>query len=272
MIALASPQTTATLALTVLTGQPFTAQFAVTVNSELPVNYVASSIALPCTYSLVGPTSPLGAAGGPFDVTVNTAAGCAWTASSLSPSVISVTTGSGTGPGTARFAITANVAPTPRTGTVRIATQDFTVTQNSAASGTTIGDSVLMQGCAGVPLFPTDCTGAPTFTQRTVIVTADGTDAFIFGVMTVNVQASSIIVTLQPGQGTGSLFNGTLVRGIDWVGMPTAFITGFTLTDNTMNLVPANVNVFENGHAVAINVGVASLTAGSVTINLLRSP
>ena len=90
--------------------------------------------------------------------------------------------------------------------------------------------------------------------------------------MTVNVQASSIIVTLQPGQGSTAISMAVLVRGIDWVGMPAAFITGFTLTDNTMNLVPANLNVFENGHAVAINVGVASLTAGSVTINLLRSP
>ena len=174
---------------------------------------------------------------------------------------------------TINFVIDAAAGLGPRS--VRVTTaggvsvpQDFTVTQNS----TTIGDSVLIQGCAGVPLFPTDCTGAPTFVQQTVIVTADATDAFTFGVMTVNVQASSIIVTLQPGQGTGSLFNGTLVRGIDWVGMPAAFITGFTLTNNTMNLVPANVNVFENGHAVAINVGVASITAGSVTINLLRSP
>jgi len=272
VITLASPRTTTSLALTVLSGQPLTAQFAVTVNSELPVNYLAASIAVPCSYSLAGPTTPLGGAASLFNVTVNTAAGCAWTASSLTPSAISVITSTGIGPGTAQFSITANLTSTVRTGTIRIATQDFTVTQNPTATGTTIGDTVLIQGCAGVPLFPTDCTGAPFFSQQTVAVTADATDQFTFGVMRVNVQASSIIVTLQPGQGVDGNFNGVLVRGIDWVGMPTAFITGYTLTDNTMHLLPANLNVFENGHAVAINVGVASLTAGSVTINLLRSP
>lgn len=154
---------------------------------------------------------------------------------------------------------------------VAFATVVFGFLGSSTAHATMIGDTVLFQGCALVPLFPTDCTGLPFFTEQTTVVTADATDLFTFGTMITNVQASSIIVTLQLGQGTGAFFNGTLVRGIDWVGMPAILITGFTLTDNTMGLSPAEVNVFENGHAIAINVGVASLTAGSATINLFPS-
>jgi hypothetical protein len=104
-------------------------------------------------------------------------------------------------------------------------------------------------------------------------VTDDATDLFAFGVSTTNVQSNSIIFKLVgPGRATGAFFNGILVRGIDWVGVPGEFITGFTLTDNTMGLVPGEVNVFESGHAVAINAAdPALIEPGSVTINLLTA-
>jgi hypothetical protein len=115
VITLAAPQTTATLTFGVSGNQPFTAQFAVTVNSELPANYVAASVAPACNYTVTGPTAPLASASGTFGVDVNTAAGCSWTASS-SDSFISVTNGSGTGTGVARFSISQNTGSTLRTG------------------------------------------------------------------------------------------------------------------------------------------------------------
>src|SRR5262245_32137823 len=93
-----------------------------------------------------------------------------------------------------------------------------------AQASTIVGDTVLFQGCALVPVFPTDCTAQPFFTQQTTVVTADATDQFVFGVSTTNVQSNSIVVTLGTGAGKGT-FNGILVKGIDWVAEPAVFIT-----------------------------------------------
>src|SRR5437868_530049 len=106
-------------------------------------------------------------------------------------------------------------------GTLAAAMLAFVGSSTAYASPLTlVGDQVLFQGCAFVPLFPTDCTGSPFFKEQATIVTPDATDLFTFGAMTTNVQDSSIVVTLGPGAAKGAFFNGTLVRGIDWVGSP----------------------------------------------------
>ena len=134
-----------------------------------------------------------------------------------------------------------------------------------------IDDEVLFQGCHLAPIFPTDCTGFPFFLEQTSVVTADASDSFQFGVMNTNVQAESILVTLTTGaaQDSAPFFNGTLIRNMDWFG-ESGFITGFTLSNNTMaNFTNEHVQIFENGHAVAINVGILGIGPGSVTINLI---
>jgi hypothetical protein len=127
-IQLASPTASMSLELDVAAGTTFTAHFAVTTNSEPPSNYVPAVFGT-CSYTVAGPTSSLSSSAGTFDVAVTTTAGCSWTASSLSPSFITVVNGSGTSSGTARFSITANLLSTARPGTVRVAGQDVTVTQ-----------------------------------------------------------------------------------------------------------------------------------------------
>jgi len=83
-----------------------------------------------CTYSLssVSANSPASGLTGSVNVTANT--GCAWTAAS-NASWITVTAGaSGSGNGTVQFTVAANTGPA-RTGTITIAGQTFTVTQDS---------------------------------------------------------------------------------------------------------------------------------------------
>ena len=127
--------TSASLLVNVPPGTIFAAQLALTANSQVPANYVPLTLAVPpaCTYSVSGPTSALSSAGGTFDVGVATAAGCAWTAASLSTSFISVVDGSGTGAGTARFSLSPNASTSPRSGTVQVAGQDVTINQVAAA-------------------------------------------------------------------------------------------------------------------------------------------
>jgi hypothetical protein len=84
----------------------------------------------PCAYSLsplVGRTHTAAAANG--SVTVNTRCDCNWTAVS-NDGWISITAGSsGTGHGTVSYSVTANADIAPRTGTMTIGGNTFTVTQ-----------------------------------------------------------------------------------------------------------------------------------------------
>lgn len=82
-----------------------------------------------CTYSLLSPGTALPAAATSGSVNVVTATGCVWTSNS-NASWISIT-GSGTsGAGTVDFAATANSSATPRSGTLTVAGQTYSVTQS----------------------------------------------------------------------------------------------------------------------------------------------
>jgi hypothetical protein len=87
-----------------------------------------------CSYALDHASQSFGSAGGAgTPIAVKATAGCAWTATS-SDTWITVTPGSGTGNGTVNYSLAANPNGTPRTGTLTIAGQTFTVTQQAATT------------------------------------------------------------------------------------------------------------------------------------------
>jgi hypothetical protein len=84
-----------------------------------------------CTFSISPGNQSFGSAGGPgVAVAVSTAAGCRWSARSNDAWITLVSGASGTGPGIVTFTVAANSAA-PRTGTLTIAGQTFTVSQGS---------------------------------------------------------------------------------------------------------------------------------------------
>jgi hypothetical protein len=86
-----------------------------------------------CSYSLSTNSANYNAVGGSGTVNVTTATGCAWTAAS-NVSWITITAGNnGTGSGTVSFTVAANNG-SPRTGTLTVAGQTFTVSQSSACT------------------------------------------------------------------------------------------------------------------------------------------
>jgi hypothetical protein len=83
-----------------------------------------------CSYSIAPSSANLGSAGGPSSTTVSTAPGCTWTASSNVGWITNVSPASGTGGGPVTFTVQANMSGQhPRTGTLTITGQTFTVTQ-----------------------------------------------------------------------------------------------------------------------------------------------
>jgi hypothetical protein len=88
-----------------------------------------------CSYSISPLSQSFASAGGNGTVNVTTATGCAWTAMS-NAGFISVTAGaSGSGSGVVSFSVAANTATSPRSGTILIAGQIFTVDQAASGGG-----------------------------------------------------------------------------------------------------------------------------------------
>jgi hypothetical protein len=82
-----------------------------------------------CTFSLTGSDRSFDATGGNGNVTVNTATGCAWTATSSAPWLIVVDGASGTGTGVVAFQVAANTTGQARTAFLSIAGQTFNINQ-----------------------------------------------------------------------------------------------------------------------------------------------
>jgi len=84
-----------------------------------------------CNY-IITPTSKTFAADSGIDsITVLTQSSCAWTAYSQSDWIMITSGASNTGPGTVTYAVSSNSSFTPRTGTLNIAGQSFTVSQEA---------------------------------------------------------------------------------------------------------------------------------------------
>ncbi len=85
-----------------------------------------------CSYPLAPQEADYPAAGGSGSFLVNTGTGCAWNAFSDKPWLSIVGSASGSGPGSVAYAVAENTTDLPRTGTIDVEGQLFTVTQDEA--------------------------------------------------------------------------------------------------------------------------------------------
>jgi hypothetical protein len=88
-----------------------------------------------CAFTIAPSSQQVPVGGGTGSVSVTTAEGCAWTAVSNAPWITITAGANGAGPGTVQFTVDANATGAPRTGTMTVANQPFTVTQSGDNSG-----------------------------------------------------------------------------------------------------------------------------------------
>ena len=119
---------------------PTTSVFASRTSTSLPANpsrrmpaASAHSAAPQCSYCIFPSSKSFSSDVGVANVSVITQSGCSWTATT-NDSFITIDPGSGTGSQTISYAITANSSNTSRTGTITIAGQTYTVTQDRACT------------------------------------------------------------------------------------------------------------------------------------------
>ncbi len=86
-----------------------------------------------CVYSMLPTSADYTAAGGNGSFGVTTPDGCAWTPTT-GDTWITITSGPGSGNGTVDYSVAVNPDPTPRTGTITVAGQTFTVNQEAAGA------------------------------------------------------------------------------------------------------------------------------------------
>ena len=101
--------------------------------------------------SAINPTSQsVAAAGGPGTaIAVTATPGCAWTATSGATWITNVTPDSGTGNGTVNFTVGGNPAGIPRTGTLTVAGQTFSINQQAAECSSAINPTSQSSAPAG---------------------------------------------------------------------------------------------------------------------------
>jgi len=106
--------------------------------------------AAPCTFSISSSAQTFAASGGPGSVGITTGASCGWSASTVADWITITSATGGTGNGTVSYNVGANTGP-QRTGTLMIAGQTFTVTQDAAPCTYSIAPASQTLGAAGGP-------------------------------------------------------------------------------------------------------------------------
>jgi hypothetical protein len=101
-------------------------------------NWFFNDVPNGCNYSLAPTSGPAVSAGGASAVAVTAGSGCAWTAVSNSAFVTVTGGSSGSGNGTVNYTVATNSATSPRSGSMTIAGQTFTVSQNAGFTTPTI--------------------------------------------------------------------------------------------------------------------------------------
>lgn len=102
-----------------------------------------------CTYAVAPTTASFGPGAGNGTVTVNTTAGCTWTASS-GASWVTITSGaSGSGPATVAYSVAANTGAASRSTTLTIAGQFVAITQAGISCAYTISPTTASLAAAG---------------------------------------------------------------------------------------------------------------------------
>ena len=109
----------------------------VTIRGRLHTVIQAGTGGGPCTFSITPSNQNFGSGGGNSTVSVTSQTGCAWTAISNVPWVTITAGSSGLGSGTVNYSVAANIATSSRSGSMTVAGQTFTVTQDPAASSCT---------------------------------------------------------------------------------------------------------------------------------------
>ncbi len=243
--------------------------------------FTVNQAAAACIYSITPTAAHYLAAGGPGNIAVTAGTGCAWTAVS---GVVWVTVDSGspgTGSGTVGYTVVANATTTSRTGTITVAGQTFTVTQDgtvpctysiapASASFTSIGgtNSIAVTANPGCTWSASSGATFVTFTPAsgsgngTVVYTVAGNTSSLTRTGTITVAGQTFTVT-QTGVACTYAISPTAASYAPLGGSGTATVTATQGCNWTSS---------SDSSWLAITSGAAGTGNGSVTYSVTNNP
>jgi len=215
-----------------------------------------------CAYSISPVGQGVSSSGAAGSVTVTAPTGCLWGAAS-NATWVAITAGSdGSGNGTVSYSVAANTSTSPRTGTLTIAGQTFTVTQS--------GRGIL--GAGAVEAMP----GATARIPITVTIESGvSVDRLSFGLSVLaNVSAPPLTANLAFQQdpvvpapmldtsgGAGSIT-------VSWQGLAPA-LSGTIKLGEVLAPVPATAT---GGHSYTVQITAASASLAGTSVPMLKGP
>jgi hypothetical protein len=169
-----------------------------------PLGTAVSSVnftVISCSYAISPSSQSFQASGGSGSLSVSTMAGCGWTAST-NANWITITSGAtGLGSASLSFTVSSNSSADPRTGTLTVAGQTFTVTQagvvlSCSCSLSTITQSFESRGGTGLVYVTSrnSCSWSAVSNAEWIMV-ASGNSGTGSGTVTYHVAANSLQVT-----------------------------------------------------------------------------
>jgi hypothetical protein len=204
------------------------------------VKLSGSAKAAPCNYSLTSSSQQCDASGGTWNVNVNAPNGCSWTAAS-NASWITITSGaSGSGNGTVYYSVSANSSTNSRSGTMTIAGQSFTITQQA----TTIQIHSL-SAMSALPASLLTISGSGFDPASQLSVRFSDEKGFTAEVPLTDADVSSATVPVPPfiNQATGNfgagLVNVQLVQRTGSTVFASNTLSGFEIKDLPVSTLPA---------------------------------
>jgi hypothetical protein len=194
-----------------------------------------------CVYTLVPTNQPVIASGGAGTITVNTTAGCAWTASTTNSWITLNVPVSGTGTGSVGYIVANNPTTLIRTGAVSIASKTCTIIQAAGCSyslNPTSRNFTDAGGSGSVTVnASTGCAWTATTNVTWISITSGGSGT---GTGTVNY---AVAINTSSIARTGTVNAAGLPHTVAQAGVPCTY---------TIN--PTNANIAAGGGTVSVSV------------------
>jgi hypothetical protein len=161
-----------------------------------------------CTYNLGSANATVPAGGGNGSVGVVAPAFCTWNSATNNPDWLSITTSGSAGNSDVQFVALANPNSTPRTGSLTVANQSYTVTQAAAPCSYALSASsatIISDGGGGTFTFTSSAGGCPA--------TAVSYSAWLHATPSSNGSTSGTVTYAVDANPTGSTRSGTIQVG-----------------------------------------------------------
>ena len=233
-----------------------------------------------CTYALSPATTTLGSGGGTGPtITIKTTTSCTWTATTSAPWVTFTSATSGTGDGTVRFSVAANVGPA-RSGAILIGDAVFTVNQDTGCSSFGIqpdAESFGAAGGTGTPVAVTtaaECGWTATTSDAWITITS-GASGIGGGTVTFRVDANPTGTRTGTMAIAGQTFTVSQASGCVFTVAPTLFerddsaATGLTI--GVTAVVGCHWTAVSHDPWITVTAGASGSGSGTVVFDLGRN-